>query len=123
MFISRHKDYSTGEVARICRISPKSVIRCFDSGLLGGHIIPGTRHRRIPGSSLIEFMDTHNISQSEEMRTYSLKQAARILNMTLKNVHAALRSNEIEGTLTCRQWSISEESLQNYKDKRQCSSF
>lgn len=53
--------YTTGEVADICHVSQQTVIRCFDSGRLKGFRVPGSRFRRIPYDSLIEFMRLNNI--------------------------------------------------------------
>lgn len=53
--------YTTGEVAEICKLSQQTVIRCFDSGRLGGYRVPGSRFRRIPREALIQFMKEHNI--------------------------------------------------------------
>lgn len=53
--------FTTGEVAEICRISQQTVIRCFDSGKLRGFRVPGSRFRRIPRESLMEFMQEHQI--------------------------------------------------------------
>lgn len=57
-----HKSvYTTGEVADICNVSQQTVIRCFDSGRLKGFRVPGSRFRRIPRDSLIQFMKEHDI--------------------------------------------------------------
>ena len=53
--------YTTGEVAKICKISQQTVIRCFDSGRLKGFRVPGSRFRRIPRELLIEFMKQNEI--------------------------------------------------------------
>ena len=53
--------FTTGEVAEICKLSQQTVIRCFDSGRLGGYRVPGSRFRRIPRDELIKFMKEHNI--------------------------------------------------------------
>lgn len=53
--------YTTGEVAEICNISQQTVIRCFDSGRLKGFRVPGSRFRRIPRESLIQFMQDNEI--------------------------------------------------------------
>ncbi len=53
--------FTTGEVAEICQISQQTVIRCFDSGKLNGFRVPGSKFRRIPRESLLEFMAAHNI--------------------------------------------------------------
>ncbi len=53
--------YTTGEVAQICNISQQTVIRCFDNGKLAGFRVPGSRFRRIPRESLIQFMKKNDI--------------------------------------------------------------
>jgi excisionase family DNA binding protein len=53
--------YTTGEVAQICKVSQQTVIRCFDSGRLKGFRVPGSRFRRIPRESLIQFMQENGI--------------------------------------------------------------
>lgn len=53
--------FTTGEAADICNISQQTIIRCFDSGRLGGFRIPGSRFRRIPRESLLKFMKDNNI--------------------------------------------------------------
>jgi len=53
--------FTTGEVAEICNVSQQTVIRCFDSGRLRGFRVPGSRFRRIPRDSLIQFMKENGI--------------------------------------------------------------
>ena len=52
---------TTGEVAKICNVAPRTVSKWVDSGQLRGYRIPGSRDRRIPVQQLIRFMKTHNI--------------------------------------------------------------
>jgi excisionase family DNA binding protein len=52
---------TTGEVARICHVAPRTVSKWFDSGKLRGYRIPGSRDRRIPVPQLIAFMRAHGI--------------------------------------------------------------
>lgn len=60
--MSRQKDVmTTGEVAKICNVAPRTVSKWFDSGQLRGYRIPGSKDRRIPIASLIRFMKQHNI--------------------------------------------------------------
>ncbi len=53
--------YTTGEVADICKVSQQTVIRCFDNGKLKGFRVPGSRFRRIPRESLLQFMKENKI--------------------------------------------------------------
>lgn len=53
--------FTTGEVADICKVSQQTVIRCFDSGRLRGFRVPGSKFRRIPRDSLLQFMRENGI--------------------------------------------------------------
>lgn len=52
---------TTGEVAKICNVAPRTVSKWFDSGHLSGYRIPGSKDRRIPLDHLVRFMRSHNI--------------------------------------------------------------
>ncbi|MGP1272877.1 MAG: response regulator [Phycisphaerales bacterium] len=52
---------TTGEVAKICNVAPRTVSKWFDSGQLKGYRIPGSKDRRIPVPELIKFMKAHGI--------------------------------------------------------------
>ena len=52
---------STGEIARICRVSQNTVIRWVDIGLLKGYQIPGSRFRRVPRAELDRFVAAHGV--------------------------------------------------------------
>src|SRR4051794_27558360 len=53
--------FTTGEAAKICKVSQQTIIRCFDSGQLKGFRVPGSRFRRIPRESLYRFMKENGI--------------------------------------------------------------
>ena len=53
--------YTTGEAAGICNLSQQTVIRCFDNGRLKGFRVPGSKFRRIPHDSLLQFMKDNDI--------------------------------------------------------------
>jgi excisionase family DNA binding protein len=60
--MTRQKDIlTTGEVAKICNVAPRTVSKWFDSGQLRGYRIPGSKDRRIPLNALIRFMREHHI--------------------------------------------------------------
>ena len=52
---------TTGDVAKICNVAPRTVSKWFDNGQLRGYRIPGSKDRRIPVSELIRFMKIHNM--------------------------------------------------------------
>jgi excisionase family DNA binding protein len=53
--------FTTGEAAKICKVSQQTIIRCFDSGQLKGFRVPGSRFRRIPRDQLYSFMRDNGI--------------------------------------------------------------
>lgn len=55
---------TTGDVARICNVAPRTVSKWFDNGQLKGYRIPGSKDRRIPRSELLRFMKEHNIPEA-----------------------------------------------------------
>lgn len=60
--MARNKEVlTTGEVARICKVAPRTVTKWFDSGQLRGYRIPGSKDRRIPVNQLIRFMRQNNM--------------------------------------------------------------
>lgn len=55
------KDYTTGQVAQICKVSQRTVKHWFDAGRLRGYLAPGNRHRRIPHDELLRFLNEHGM--------------------------------------------------------------
>lgn len=52
---------TTGDVAKICNVAPRTVSKWFDNGQLKGYRIPGSKDRRIPMTELVRFMKVHNM--------------------------------------------------------------
>ena len=57
----RQATYTTGEVARLCQVTKRTVIKWIDGGRLTGYTIPGSRHRRVTAESLQKFMHSNGI--------------------------------------------------------------
>ncbi len=53
--------YTTGDVAKICNVTIRTVIKWFESGALKGFKIPNSRDRRIPHASLVEFLTQNGL--------------------------------------------------------------
>ncbi len=53
--------YTIGQVAKMCRVAPRTVSKWFDSGRLKGYRIPGSQDRRIPIEYLRQFCEKHDI--------------------------------------------------------------
>jgi len=82
----RHKSvFTTGEAADICGLSQQTIIRCFDSGQLGGFRVPGSKFRRIPREQLIKFMREHdiplNVLESTRIKVLVVDDDAAIVEM------------------------------------------
>ena len=60
--------YTTGQVARFCRVAPKTVSKWFDSGALKGYRVPDSRDRRIPHDNLIAFMEKFELPIPTELK-------------------------------------------------------
>jgi excisionase family DNA binding protein len=66
------KVFTTGQVAKICKVAPRTVSKWFDSGRLVGYRIPGSQDRRIPREHLIRFLKEHQMPLGElEEEAYS----------------------------------------------------
>lgn len=57
--------FTTGQVAKICKVAPRTVSKWFDSGRLRGYRIPGSNDRRIPREHLIRFLKEHGMPLGE----------------------------------------------------------
>ncbi len=55
--VPRKAVFTTGQAAKIMKISQQAVIRLFDSGELKGFRVPGSTFRRIPYELLIKFIN------------------------------------------------------------------
>ena len=54
--MAHNRVFTTGQAAKLCRISQQTLIRCFDQGTLKGYRVPGSSHRRITEAELRKFM-------------------------------------------------------------------
>jgi excisionase family DNA binding protein len=52
---------TTGQVARICQVSPRTVVKWIDSGRLKGYRIPGSQDRRVPRELLARFLEDNGM--------------------------------------------------------------
>jgi len=53
--------FTTGQAAKVCKVSQQTIIRCFDNGQLKGFRVPGSKFRRILRADLFAFMRDHGI--------------------------------------------------------------
>ena len=55
--------FTTGAVAKVLHVAPRTVSKMFDRGLISGYRIPGSQDRRITRTQLRAFMRTHEIPE------------------------------------------------------------
>ena len=82
----RHKSvYTTGQAAAVCSLSQQTIIRCFDNGQLKGFRVPGSKFRRIPRESIVEFMQANGIPmdslESDKIRVLIVDDAPEIVEL------------------------------------------
>ncbi|TVQ60341.1 MAG: response regulator [Phycisphaerales bacterium] len=94
---------TTGEVAKLCNVAPRTVSKWFDCGSLRGYRIPGSKDRRIPVSELMKFMRAHGIPmdgmQTGSCRVLIVDDDREIVD-TLTNVLGEKTTYEIQSALT-----------------------
>lgn len=55
------ESFTTGQVAKLLRVSPRTVGKWMDKGMLTGHRIPGSDHRRFMRADLAAFVAEHKL--------------------------------------------------------------
>ena len=63
--------FTTGQVAKLAKVAPRTVSKWFDSGHLQGYRIPGSKDRRIPRDKLIKFFKENGMPQGDELEAES----------------------------------------------------
>jgi excisionase family DNA binding protein len=66
-----HPTLTTGQVAKLCDVAPRTVSKWVDSGKLKGYRIPGSNDRRIIKGDLVTFMRQYHIPIPTEINSYT----------------------------------------------------
>jgi two-component system response regulator RpaA len=66
--------FTTGEVAKHCKVANRTAAKWFDSGKLKGYRIPGSQDRRIPRDKLISFLKDYGmpLGKLEDEQQYAV---------------------------------------------------
>lgn len=59
--VQRRSVYTTGQVAKICVVAPRTVSKWIDSGRLKGYRVPGSQDRRVPHAMLVKFLKEYGM--------------------------------------------------------------
>lgn len=59
---------TSGYVAKVCKVAPRTVSNWFDKGLLKGYRLPGSSDRRIPAANLVAFMEAAGMGVPADLR-------------------------------------------------------
>lgn len=59
--MARQRTFTTGEVAKLIEVAPRTVSKWVDSGRMAGYRLPGSTDRRIPRESLVRFLKLNGL--------------------------------------------------------------
>lgn len=59
---------TTGEAAKLCGVSVRTICRWLDAGLLKGYKVPLSQVLRIQREALLRFMDKHDLPARRRTR-------------------------------------------------------
>lgn len=63
--MTANEPLTTGEIAKLLKVSPRVVCKWVDEGRLKGYLLPGSKHRRVTRESLVAFLKTHGMPLGE----------------------------------------------------------
>ncbi len=103
--------FTLGQVAAICKVSRTLVGTWFKDKFLRGYTLPGTAHRRVTPSELLQFAKRHGLPHVEAIlsakqdearqliaeRHFSPRQAAKICKVRTDQVIDWLTAGELKG--------------------------
>jgi len=58
---------TTGQIAQLCSVAPRTVSKWIDSGQLQGYRLPGSKDRRVAVQELMRFLESHQMGHHASM--------------------------------------------------------
>lgn len=99
---------TTGQVARLCGVAPRTASKWIDSGMLPGWRVPGSQDRRVKKTDLIEFMRSQGVPTAGLMTTrvlcVDLPELAEVLSGQA-NVDVKAVDGWVIGGIEVVEWS------------------
>ncbi|MGK0208955.1 MAG: excisionase family DNA binding protein [Patescibacteria group bacterium] len=110
--------YTPGEVATKMGVSPSSVAKWVDSKELIGFLFPFSGERRIPASSLNEFVDRNGLSSYLDNKHYTTGEVSKKTGATPRTVARWIDSDKLGGFMIpgSRERRIPESELLKFLD-------
>ena len=71
---------TTGEVAKLCHVTIRTVIKWFEKGHLKGYKIPGSRDRRFARDDVLAFMKGHGIPLTDPNAEVTTKKRVLVVD-------------------------------------------
>lgn len=76
--VAKDETLTTGQIAKICNVAPRTVSKWVDKDLLKGYRLPGSRDRRVEVRNLVPFMQKHGIPL-RDLRIFLVGPQVRVL--------------------------------------------
>lgn len=84
--------FTTGDVAFICKVSPRTVSKWYDLGYLGGFKVPGALDRRITPTHLKKFIYDNGMEEVlEEDKFFRVGEISKICKVSITAIHHGIK--------------------------------
>lgn len=103
------KIFTTGQIAKMLSVAPRTVSKWFDSGRLRGYRIPGSQDRRIPESLLVKFIAENGLPFPDEVGFIVTDGGDGFVLHAESNECIANATNKIEAARTAQRFATVDE--------------
>ena len=112
------KTYSSGEIAKICDVNQRTVIRWIERGSLTGFKLPGRGNNRVSRENLISFLNQYNFPLPTELQD---RAAAQVLivdeeKMIASSIQRVLRGYGYTTKIALNGFNLAKSSLEGRRN-------